>query len=433
MKAHRRTPKTNNGTQTDDGRPMTDDAPRDLPDGWTLARLGDVCSLRMESVQPSANPNARYVGLEHIDSGNARLQRWGIASEVSSAKSKFYSADILFGKLRPYLDKAVLAEFEGICSTDVLVFKSSESIAPQFLSHLVHTREFSEHAIKTTRGVNHPRTSWSSLAEFSFACPPLPEQRAIAHALCTVQHARAARQRELTLERERKAALMEHLFTHGTRGEPRKQTEIGEMPKSWQQIELGKAVDIVYGAQAAVAHSLDKSIGTPILTNVNIANEGVLDLALLRYYKVPEDKRKRLILKRGDLLFNWRSGSQFHVGKTALFDVDGEYTFSSFILRFRVKEVLDNLFLLYYLYRIKSQGFFARNRQQSSVNSVFNASVAATIPVAVPSLDEQHVIASTLRACDAKIAALEREAQVLDELFRAMLDELMTGRLRVAA
>jgi type I restriction enzyme, S subunit len=50
-------------------------------------------------------------------------------------------------------------------------------------------------------------------------------------------------------------------------------------------------------------------------------------------------------------------------------------------------------------------------------------------PVLVPSLDEQKVIASVLRACDAKIAALEREAQVLDELFRAMLDELMTGKL----
>ena len=203
MKAQRRTPKTNNRTQTADARPMTDAAPRDLPDGWTMARLGELCSLRMESVQPSANPSARYVGLEHIDPGNTRLENWGVASEVTSAKSKFYPADVLFGKLRPYLDKAVLVEFDGICSTDILVFKSSESIAPLFLSHLVHTKGFSEHAIKTTRGVNHPRTSWSSLAEFSFACPPLPEQRAIAYALRTLQQARAARQRELTLERER--------------------------------------------------------------------------------------------------------------------------------------------------------------------------------------------------------------------------------------
>ena len=62
----------------------------------------------------------------------------------------------------------------------------------------------------------------------------LPEQRAIAHILRAVQAAREARQREVSLERERKAALMAHLFTHGTRGEPTKQTPIGEMPVSWE-------------------------------------------------------------------------------------------------------------------------------------------------------------------------------------------------------
>ena len=64
--------------------------------------------------------------------------------------------------------------------------------------------------------------------------PPLPEQHAIAHVLRAVQAAREARQREVSLERERKAALMAHLFTHGTRGEPTKQTPIGEMPVSWE-------------------------------------------------------------------------------------------------------------------------------------------------------------------------------------------------------
>ena len=63
--------------------------------------------------------------------------------------------------------------------------------------------------------------------------PPLPEQRAIAYVLRAVQAAREARQREVNLERERKATLMAHLFTHGTRGEPTKLTPMGEIPKSW--------------------------------------------------------------------------------------------------------------------------------------------------------------------------------------------------------
>ena len=72
------------------------------------------------------------------------------------------------------------------------------------------------------------------LQEFSVVCPPLPEQRAIANILQTIQEAKFTRQHEIALERERKAALMDYLFSHGTKGEPRKQTEVGEIPESWE-------------------------------------------------------------------------------------------------------------------------------------------------------------------------------------------------------
>ena len=80
------------------------------------------------------------------------------------------------------------------------------------------------------------------LREFSVVCPPLPEQRAIAHILQTIQEAKFTRQREIALEQERKAALMDHLFSHGTKDEPRKQTEIGEIPESWEVTRLAEAV-----------------------------------------------------------------------------------------------------------------------------------------------------------------------------------------------
>jgi type I restriction enzyme S subunit len=122
-----------------------------------------------------------------------------------------------------------------------------------------------------------------------------------------------------------------------------KETEIGRIPQSWRLKELREVADIAYGVQAAVAHLLDESKGVPILTNVNITNEGNLNLSTLRYYEVSPIKREHLILKKGDVLLNWRSGSSKHVGKTAFFNLDGEYTFSSFILRFRVKDEVNTL------------------------------------------------------------------------------------------
>src|SRR5690349_2166958 len=81
---------------------------------WQRVRLNDICSLHDGIVNPEENLNCKYVGLEHIDSGDPYLSRWGRASEVRSSKIYFYSGDVLYGKLRPYLDKAVEAHFDGI-------------------------------------------------------------------------------------------------------------------------------------------------------------------------------------------------------------------------------------------------------------------------------------------------------------------------------
>src|SRR5690606_13473929 len=116
---------------------------------WKPVKLGQIASLRKDTVHPSAVPGAKYVGLEHIDSGEPTLARWGDAGEVSSTKSRFYPGDVLYGKLRPYLDKAVLAEFEGICSTDILVLQAGSAVSPDYLSLLLHTPAFVRHATAT--------------------------------------------------------------------------------------------------------------------------------------------------------------------------------------------------------------------------------------------------------------------------------------------
>lgn len=283
------------------------------------------------------------------------------------------------------------------------------------------------------RYVGQASVSLQKLKTVDLWLPPLAEQQAITAVLRTTQDAISARQQEAALERERKAALMQHLFTYGTRGEELKETEYGRVPRSWQQKELREVADIAYGIQAAVAHLLDESKGIPILTNVNITNEGNLDLTTLRYYEVSPVKREQLILRKGDVLLNWRSGSSKHVGKTAFFNLDGEYTFSSFILRFRVKDEVNNLYLAKYLHYLKAIGFFEQNRQQSTINSTFNASIAAGTPILFPDRDEQIRIVDVLSACDNKIAALEKEITTLNELFQVLLEELMSGQILIGS
>lgn len=157
-----------------------------IPEHWEVKKLGDIATQRKESVTPLDDGKSKYIGLEHIDSGYSRLQRYGVENEVKSSKFKFYKDDILYGKLRPYLNKCILSDFEGICSTDIIAIKSSDHIDCKYLVNMMHLRSFIDYATSTMTGVNHPRTSWKALNAYKFSLPPLPEQKQIAQILSAI-------------------------------------------------------------------------------------------------------------------------------------------------------------------------------------------------------------------------------------------------------
>ena len=228
-----------------------------------------------------------------------------------------------------------------------------------------------------------------------------------------------------------KRAAMHTLFTRGLRGEAQKETEIGPVLEGWAYNEIGNLAEITYGAQVAVANATDPAIGTLILTNVNLDIEGHINLEKRRYYKIPDGQYERLILRKGDVLFNWRSGSANHIGKTVMFDLDGEYTYSSFILRFRSHRLVSNQYLFRWLTHLRVNGFFTSQRNVSSINSVYNASLSATIPIWFPDNEQQTAIVAILDAIDRKIDLHRRKRTVLEELFKTLLHKLMTGEIRV--
>ena len=396
----------------------------EIPSGWKIAKMGDVCELRKETINPSNFPDMPYVGLEHIDSGDPRLKKIGTSSEVNSSKSRFYSGDILYGKLRPYLDKSVLVDFDGLCSTDILVLKSKESIVPQFVVNTIHNSQFLSYSISTSSGVNHPRTSWSSISAFQFLLPPLPEQRAIARALRAVQAAREARLREIALERERKAALMEHLFTHGTRGEPTKMTEIGEMPESWSMIQLEEACIKIVDCPHSTPHF--SPAGVLVVRNFNIRN-GRLDLKFPSYTTEEEysERVKRCEPTEGDVLFS----REAPVGEACLVPPDVRLCLGQRMMLLRVDTSKLNRFFLVQVFYSNAIRSIMMAISSGVTAKHLNVADVKRLRIPFSSMEEQKQISDILSACDSKITALEHEASLHDELFRAMLEELMNGRL----
>jgi type I restriction enzyme S subunit len=126
------------------------------PEGWTLSTLGQAAQLVKEKVDPLTTPDSRYVGLEHVEAHSMRLLGSGRGSDVKSAKSKFSAGDVLYGKLRPYLNKVAQPDFHGISSTDFLVFTESKQLDAGYLAHYLNQRWVADRAHHLSAGVELP-------------------------------------------------------------------------------------------------------------------------------------------------------------------------------------------------------------------------------------------------------------------------------------
>jgi type I restriction enzyme S subunit len=152
---------------------------------WPLRRLGDSLVLRKEIVHPSDNPKgpAIFVGLEHVESqmgkriGGVNVEM----AELTGRKPRFRTGDIVYGYLRPYLNKVWVADFDGLCSVDQYAYSVRSDIADTgFIAWFMRSPCYLERApIGDTPG-QLPRIRLEEVASVQIGLPPLAEQRAVA-------------------------------------------------------------------------------------------------------------------------------------------------------------------------------------------------------------------------------------------------------------
>jgi len=388
-----------------------------IPAEWNVSTLDDVMAVRSEITQPSAKGQIKYVGLEHIDSGNPKLKRWGTEAEVRSSKAKFSVGNILYGKLRPYLDKVVLAEWEGICATDILVFRAKEGeSSPEYLVNLLHTDVLLNHAISTTTGVNHPRTSWHALKRFEFGLPPLPEQRTIAAILFKIQQAIETQEKIIERTKELKKSLMAKLFTEGLQGEELKETEIGLMPKSWRVVKLGEVSQRRIETVNPLEHEDEIYIGLEHIESgtTRLKNHG--------YASEVRSSKNRFF--KGDVLYG---KLRPYLDKSVLVDEDGMS--SSDILVFTGVRA-SSQFLVHLVHTASFlKHAIATTTGVNHPRTSWDA--LSRFAFGLPTREEQGEICKVLNALDDKVELAERKAASLRPLFKSMLHQLMTGQVRV--
>lgn len=134
-------------------------------------RLGSLVTNVRDVAIPSPELSSTYVGLEHIPRRSMWLASCGHSSEVTSAKSSFVEGDILFGKLRPYFHKVVIAPTAGICSTDILVCRAKSPDLAGFALAALTSDDVVAQCSAAVEGTRMPRTSWRDLADCTIGWP----------------------------------------------------------------------------------------------------------------------------------------------------------------------------------------------------------------------------------------------------------------------
>lgn len=149
-------------------------------DSWEEKKLGKIVKNIKDKYEPTLNNKkcVKYIGLEHIEKNNGIIG-FGSSDDVKSLKTIFELGDILYGKLRPYLNKHDIAKFSGICSTDILVYRAEDFNTAKFINYFMNTEKFIFYTVSNSKGINLPRISEKEVSGILVNVPTLSEQSEI--------------------------------------------------------------------------------------------------------------------------------------------------------------------------------------------------------------------------------------------------------------
>jgi type I restriction enzyme S subunit len=388
-----------------------------LPEDWQALRVENIAEVKYGKANPKDSGQIPVVGSGGIfSSTNVSLVNYptivvgrkGTAGKVWLFLSPCYPSDTTF----------------------YLQWKRDIDVA--FIYYFMTLNPLSgEHAKTTLPSLQKP-----FLESMVIPLPPLPEQKAIAGVLSTIQKAVEAQDKIIAAARELKKSLMRHLFTYGpvpvseAEKVPLKETEIGPVPEHWEVVKLGQKCQVKGGKRLPKGHAFAvKPTKHPYIRVVDFRN-GSVDSTHLKFLT---DEDFRIISRYTiscDEVYISIAGTIGLVG-TVPEELDGaNLTENAAKLVINQDSGLDRDYLKYVLYEDNRQGRILQLTTKTSQPKLALARIQQII-IPLPSISDQQQIVHILSMIDKKIEAEENRESTLQALFKTMLHNLMTGKVRV--
>ena len=383
---------------------------KNLPSGWKVVKLGDVCEI---------NPSSRklpekfyYIDLESVEKGILHsLKEVFLETAPSRAQRLLEKGDILFQMVRPYQKNNFLFELNGdfVASTGYAQIRTKQN--RDFIFQYLNFDTFTKKVIEKCTGSNYPAINASVFSNLMILLPTLDEQEKIAEILSTWDEAINLTINLIENKKQFKKALIQNLLTAKIR--------FSEFQDEWEETKLGK---ILKERKAYQNKGFD-------LEHVSLTKDGVVPKSERydRDFLVKDDNKQYKITRLNDICYNPANLKFGVICKNNY----GDGIFSPIYVTFECCNELDNDFAGFYL----TQNDFIQKVRKFEEGTVYERMAVSPedflrFKIKLPNLNEQQKIAEVLTACDDEINLLNLKLENLKKQKQGLMQKLLSGKVR---
>lgn len=410
-----------------------------FPSDWKLGPIAEWFDFTSKPRGLDLSKNGATVPffpMDKIPLGRIRISEF-IPKPLAKLGSGTYveNGDLMVAKITPSFEngKQAIVDIEtdfAYATTEVIPMRgrAGESDTLYLFFYLLHPDVRSDLEGKMEGSTGRQRLSKTVLGNRLIPLPPLCEQQKIAQILSVVQEAIEAQERIIRVTTELKNALMSKIFTEGLRGESQKQTEVDLVPESWEVIPLGELAKVGNGSTPKRSNEAYWEGGTiPWLNSTRIHDRFITKA---EQFVTPQAVKECHLPKVApNSLLIAITGQGKTLGNSAITRIETCINQHLAYAQFCSPKI-DPDFVLWFM---QTRYDYLRSvaRGGGSTKGALTCGFLKTLPILVPPMDEQKQIVVVFQTLEEKQAMAVEKQRTLQDLFRALLHELMTAKTRV--